>query len=65
MPPRPLTDRMATGALQPDGRVMIGGPRWTPPTSAGRWSILASLPPDTNVLFMTVMANGMPFVGRG
>lgn len=26
---------------------------------------MASLPLDTNVLFMTVMANGMPFVGRG
>ena len=24
-----------------------------------------SLPLDTNVLFMTVMANNMPFVGRG
>ncbi len=26
---------------------------------------MASLPPDANVLFMTVMANEMPFVGRG
>lgn len=26
---------------------------------------MASLPLDTNVLFMTVMANGMPYVGRG
>ena len=26
---------------------------------------MASLPADTNVLTMTVMANGMPFVGRG
>jgi NADP-dependent 3-hydroxy acid dehydrogenase YdfG len=26
---------------------------------------IASLPLDTNVLFMTVMANLMPFVGRG
>lgn len=26
---------------------------------------MASLPPDTNVLFMTVMATKMPFVGRG
>jgi hypothetical protein len=25
----------------------------------------ANLPLDTNMLFMTVMANGMPFVGRG
>jgi len=26
---------------------------------------MASLPLDTNVLFMTVMATKMPFVGRG
>jgi hypothetical protein len=26
---------------------------------------MASLPLDANVLFMTVMATGMPFVGRG
>jgi hypothetical protein len=26
---------------------------------------IANLPLDTNVLFLTVMANGMPFVGRG
>jgi hypothetical protein len=26
---------------------------------------MASLPLDANVLFLTVMATGMPFVGRG
>jgi NADP-dependent 3-hydroxy acid dehydrogenase YdfG len=26
---------------------------------------IANLPLDANVLFMTVMANKMPFVGRG
>jgi hypothetical protein len=26
---------------------------------------MASLPPGSNVLFLTVMAAGMPFVGRG
>jgi hypothetical protein len=26
---------------------------------------MARMPLDTNVLFMTVMANKMPFVGRG
>ena len=26
---------------------------------------MASLPLNSNVLFMTVMATGMPFVGRG
>jgi len=28
-------------------------------------SYMASLPLDANVLFMTVMASKMPFVGRG
>ena len=26
---------------------------------------MANLPLDANVLFMTIMATGMPFVGRG
>jgi len=26
---------------------------------------MASLPPDANVQFMTVMATAMPFIGRG
>ena len=26
---------------------------------------MAELPPEANVLFLTVMATGMPFVGRG
>jgi hypothetical protein len=26
---------------------------------------MAGLPPGSNVLFLTVMAAGMPFVGRG
>jgi NADP-dependent 3-hydroxy acid dehydrogenase YdfG len=36
------------------------------PDSVGKAVVyIANLPLDTNVLFMTVMANGMPFVGRG
>jgi hypothetical protein len=26
---------------------------------------IANLPPQTNILFMTIMATKMPFVGRG
>jgi len=26
---------------------------------------MAKLPPESNVLFMTIMASKMPFVGRG
>ena len=32
---------------------------------AGAVSYMAGLPPEANVLFMTVMATEMPFVGRG
>ena len=60
----PLTEKMAEGMPQADGRVM-------PETrmnvdDVGRAVVyMASLPLDANVLFMTVMANKMPFVGRG
>jgi NAD(P)-dependent dehydrogenase (short-subunit alcohol dehydrogenase family) len=60
----PLTEKMAEGMLQADGS--------TRPESrmnvddVGRAVVyMASLPLDANVLFMTVMANKMPFVGRG
>jgi hypothetical protein len=52
------------GVLQPDGRKLIE-PR-TAAKDVGRAVVyMASLPLDANVLFMTVMANLMPFVGRG
>ena len=40
-------------------------PRWTSSDVARAVAYMASLPPDANVLTMTVMAAGMPFVGRG
>jgi NAD(P)-dependent dehydrogenase (short-subunit alcohol dehydrogenase family) len=62
----PLTERMVQGegVLQPDGRKMIEARMAA--GDVGRAVVyMASLPLDTNVLFMTVMANLMPFVGRG
>lgn len=60
----PLTERMAEGVMQPDGSVRAE-PRM-PAEEVGRAvSYMASLPLDSNVLFMTVMATKMPFVGRG
>ena len=60
----PLTARMNEGVLQSDGAI-----RPEPTMDAadvGRAvAYMASLPPDANVLTMTVMANGMPFIGRG
>ncbi len=62
----PLTDRMVQGdgVPQPDGRKMIEA-RMAAEDIGRAVVYMASLPLDTNVLFMTVMANMMPFVGRG
>jgi len=62
----PLTERMVQGegVLQPDGRKMVE-PRMAAEDVGRAVVYMAGLPLDTNVLFMTVMANLMPFVGRG
>src|ERR1700690_4061578 len=62
----PLTERMVQGdgVLQPSGAKMIE-PRMEAEHVGNAVVYMASLPLDTNVLFMTVMANKMPFVGRG
>jgi NAD(P)-dependent dehydrogenase (short-subunit alcohol dehydrogenase family) len=48
----PMTQRMKKGVPQPNGSVETV-------------VYIANLPLDANVLFMTVMATKMPFVGRG
>jgi NAD(P)-dependent dehydrogenase (short-subunit alcohol dehydrogenase family) len=62
----PMTDRMVTGpgVPQPNGTSMIE-PRMDADNVGRAVSYMASLPLDANVLFMTVMATKMPFVGRG
>jgi NAD(P)-dependent dehydrogenase (short-subunit alcohol dehydrogenase family) len=62
----PLTDRMVQGAgvMQPDGRMMQEA-RMDADHVGDAVVYMANLPLSTNVLFMTVMANQMPFVGRG
>ena len=59
-----MTAQMNSGVLQADGSTK------PEPTMDARHVVdavvhMASLPLDVNVLFMTVMANEMPFVGRG
>ncbi|MCI0700481.1 MAG: SDR family oxidoreductase [Planctomycetia bacterium] len=59
-----MTAKMKEGVLQADGSIA------TEPTMdlecvARAVVYMASLPLDANVLFMTVMATQMPFVGRG
>jgi NAD(P)-dependent dehydrogenase (short-subunit alcohol dehydrogenase family) len=62
----PLTERMVQGqgVMQPDGRMMQEA-RMDATHVGDAIVYMANLPLTTNVLFMTVMANQMPFVGRG
>jgi len=62
----PLTERMVQGqgVMQADGRMAVE-PRMNADDVGRAVVYIANLPLDTNVLFMTVMANLMPFVGRG
>ncbi|WP_196259308.1 SDR family oxidoreductase [Pelagibacterium limicola] len=59
-----MTAAMSGGVLQADGRI---APEPTIDVAHIARAVLymASLPLDANVLTMTVMANQMPFVGRG
>jgi NAD(P)-dependent dehydrogenase (short-subunit alcohol dehydrogenase family) len=59
-----LTAGISRGALQADGSVR---PEATMDVRNAADAVLymASLPLDANVQFLTVMATGMPFVGRG
>ncbi len=59
-----MTDRMSAGVLQADGSLQPEA-RMNVEDVARAVCYMASLPPDANVLTMTVMAAGMPFVGRG
>ena len=62
----PMTDRMVNGpgVMQPDGK-MMHEPRMDAKAVGDAVAYMAGLPLDANVLFMTVMATKMPFVGRG
>jgi NAD(P)-dependent dehydrogenase (short-subunit alcohol dehydrogenase family) len=59
-----LAAAMATGVPQADGSVRPE-PTIDPELVARAVLYMAGLPLDANVLFMTVMATKMPFVGRG
>ena len=59
-----MTARMARGVLQPDGSTMVE-PTMAVDNVGRAIAYMATLPPDANALFLTVMATRMPFVGRG
>ena len=59
-----MTARMAQGVAQADGSV-AAEPVMDVANVARAVVYMASLPLDANVQFMTVMATGMPYIGRG
>lgn len=59
-----LTARMANGVPQANGQIAVE-PVMDVEHVAQAVRYMANLPLDANVLFMTVMATKMPFVGRG
>ncbi len=59
-----MTDRLASGVLQADGRKMLE-PRMDLRHVAEAVLYIANLPLEANVQFMTLMATKMPLVGRG
>jgi NAD(P)-dependent dehydrogenase (short-subunit alcohol dehydrogenase family) len=59
-----MSDIMAAGVPQPDGRVMAE-PRMDVAHVAEAVVHMAGLPLETNVPFMTIMATNMPLFGRG
>ena len=60
----PMTERMAKGVLQPDGSTRAEA-TMDAAHVASAVAYMASLPPDANVPFLTVMATAMPYLGRG
>ncbi len=59
-----MTEKMVKGVPQADGSIRPE-PRMDLAAVVDSFMAMARLPPSANVLFMTVMATKMPFVGRG
>jgi NADP-dependent 3-hydroxy acid dehydrogenase YdfG len=59
-----MAARMKQGILQANGTIAVE-PTMDVEHVARAVLYMASLPLDANVLFLTVMATNMPFVGRG
>ncbi len=59
-----MTERMQTGIPQANGTIMVE-PTMNSDSVAQTIRYMDSLPLDSNVLCLTVMANQMPYVGRG
>ena len=60
----PLTAQMSSGVLQANGETAAEATMKVEDVGEAV-ALMAELPADTNILQMTIMANGMPLVGRG
>ncbi len=59
-----MSGHMVTGAIQADGQLRQE-PRMSADEVAKMVVHIAGLPPEANIPFVTLMASGMPFYGRG
>lgn len=59
-----MTERMTQGVPQPNGTMMVE-PRMDAAHVADTLVLMAGMPLDANIQFVTVMATAMPFIGRG
>ena len=59
-----MTKKIEEGVLQADGSQKIE-PTMKVEDVGRAVAYMASLPPDTNIPFLTIMANQMPYMGRG
>jgi hypothetical protein len=59
-----MTEKMASGVLQADGSVRAEA-RMEMSSVAKTFMAMVNLPLDANIFQVTVMATGMPYVGRG
>jgi NAD(P)-dependent dehydrogenase (short-subunit alcohol dehydrogenase family) len=59
-----MTERMAKGIMQADGSIKTE-PRMDMSAVVETFMTMARLPLSANILFTTVMATNMPYVGRG
>jgi hypothetical protein len=59
-----MTERLAKGVPQADGSIKAE-PRMDMSAVVETFMSMARLPLSANILFTTVMATNMPYVGRG
>jgi NAD(P)-dependent dehydrogenase (short-subunit alcohol dehydrogenase family) len=59
-----MTKKMEEGVIQADGSYK-SEPTMKVEEVGRAVAFMASLPPDINIPFLTIMANGMPYMGRG